>query len=100
MSLHLEPPNCPKIKLALWLRDSAPEVLEVVSEQPPNFEGLIPTRLENESASGLGNLELVIGFLLERLADSKYAYCGLTEALAGTGIRTAEGKGEETMERC
>ena len=31
----------------------------------------ISVRLENESASGLGNLELVIGFLLERLADSK-----------------------------
>ena len=47
MSLHPEPPNCPKIKLALWLRDSAPEVQEVVSEQPPDFEGLIPPRLEN-----------------------------------------------------
>ena len=47
MSLHPEPPNCPKIKLALWLQDSAPEVLKVVSEQPPDFEGLIPPRLEN-----------------------------------------------------
>ena len=47
LSLHPEHPNCPKIKLALWLRDSAPEVLEVVSEQPPDFEGLIPPRLEN-----------------------------------------------------
>ena len=26
--------------------------------------------------------------------------CGLTEALAGTGIRTAEGKGEAAVERC
>ena len=26
--------------------------------------------------------------------------CGLTEALAGTGIRTAEGKGEAMVERC
>ena len=28
------------------------------------------------------------------------SYCGLTEALAGTGIRTAEGKGEAAVERC
>ena len=49
MSLHPEPPNCLKIKLALWLRDSAPEVLEVMSEQPPDFEGLIPPRLENHN---------------------------------------------------
>ena len=27
-------------------------------------------------------------------------WCGLTEALAGTGIRTAEGKGEAIVERC
>ena len=27
LSLHPEPPNCPKIKFELWLRDSAPEVL-------------------------------------------------------------------------
>ena len=33
--------------IALWLRDSAPKVLEVVSEQPPDFEVLIPPRLEN-----------------------------------------------------
>ena len=26
--------------------------------------------------------------------------CGLTEALAGTGIRTAQGKGEAVGERC
>ena len=49
LSPHPEPPNCPKIKLALWFRDSAPEVLKVVSEQPPDFEGLIPPRLENHS---------------------------------------------------
>ena len=45
-NLHPEPPNCPKMKFELWLRDFAPEVLEVVSEQPPDFEGLIPSRLK------------------------------------------------------
>ena len=34
-------------KFSLWLQVSAPEVLEVVSEQPPDFEGLIPPRLQN-----------------------------------------------------
>ena len=30
----------------------------------------------------------------------KWLNCGLTEALAGTGIRTAGGKGEMAVERC
>ena len=33
-------------------------------------------------------------------AKNTRARCGLTEALVGTGIRTAEGKGEAVVERC
>ena len=33
-------------------------------------------------------------------ASANSLSCGLTEALAGTGIRTAEGKGEAMVERC
>ena len=54
----------------------------------------------SDGEGAIGKLKNQLQMLVIDVDVTGAGGCGLTEALAGTGIRTAKGKGEAAVERC